>query len=554
MQQFNKISTQSNFIKNLLATTYLPLIRTVREGDYLSEDLLYVFRCNIIKCTQSGYIGSKDILFNAPICKYRVLGEYYFGDRNGKLCTNFISNKKGYDYKTHERLGQYLRNLRDMYGLNLMPLYNCFSNQPFETHHIFKNRVAYTRDDYKTKLFKVPVRFNQDYTICIENVGVTTIAPAFIKNNQLLKLNNTRFGNGIEVTNRYNSLHSGEMITSYSNTSFRQPFVVRFNNMPESKRVTYTITNDVDYSQTFDSADAFNTFLEDTRFDVLDFSETFHDLTTLDKKLLKRYFVKVDLTEDEFNTRSYTLYHTVKHKSSSTKVPPTYTFEIVTGSYDSDDTYYKAIVNPSDRGWYIFDTDTNEFSKETDSFIGINKYYIPLDTTVTKEKVYDIDIENCNFYNKIEQDLYMLIQVPSSFDQNIVVLEGDYTRTKGFKEIDNTLVYQMPDFMQDFLYTHNLSLMNCTSDNVIPFSNVLIQFLLWNAISGMDSINNDMDRISTKLKEKRPDEYLIKITNYWHEAYRKLVSDYAYDNGEKYCQDNLGYITTDIEQLINKEM
>src|SRR5574344_367063 len=126
MQKFNKVTTESNFIKNLLATTFLPLVRTVREGDYITEDRLYVLKCNIIRCTASGYIGNKNILFNHPLATYRIMGEYHFGEKNDKLCTNFISSSEGYDYLTHERLGQYLRNLRDMYGLNLMPLYNCF--------------------------------------------------------------------------------------------------------------------------------------------------------------------------------------------------------------------------------------------------------------------------------------------------------------------------------------------------------------------------------------------------------------------------------------------
>ena len=38
-QEFNKVTTTSNFIKNLLISTYLPLIRTVRDFDYIVADL-----------------------------------------------------------------------------------------------------------------------------------------------------------------------------------------------------------------------------------------------------------------------------------------------------------------------------------------------------------------------------------------------------------------------------------------------------------------------------------------------------------------------------------
>ena len=173
-QEFNKVTTTSNFIKNLLISTYLPLIRTVRDFDYIIKDRLYVYKCEIIKCTKSGYLltGYKNVKFDGDRAAYRVVTEYYFGERNDKLCTNYISNSEGYDSITHERLGKYLRSLRDMYDLNLMPLYNCFSNQILQAHHITSARVEKTATDYNTKIYKVPIRFNTDYTICMENLNI----------------------------------------------------------------------------------------------------------------------------------------------------------------------------------------------------------------------------------------------------------------------------------------------------------------------------------------------------------------------------------------------
>ena len=195
-QEFNKVSTTSNFIKNLLISTYLPLIRTVRDYDYILANRLYVYKCNIIKCNKSGYIvtGYQHENFKGDRAQFRILSEYYFGEQNDKLCTNYISNSEGYDSLTHERLGKYLRSLRDMYDLNLMPLYNCFSNNILQGHHIVckgnwqKDKVEKTSDDYGKKVYKIPIRFNTDYTICMENLGVTTFAPAFIKNSNLVTM------------------------------------------------------------------------------------------------------------------------------------------------------------------------------------------------------------------------------------------------------------------------------------------------------------------------------------------------------------------------------
>ena len=54
MIQFNKVSTTSNFIKQLLNNTYLPVIRTVRPGDYIIKGRLYILKCTLLRCTKSG--------------------------------------------------------------------------------------------------------------------------------------------------------------------------------------------------------------------------------------------------------------------------------------------------------------------------------------------------------------------------------------------------------------------------------------------------------------------------------------------------------------------
>ena len=60
MIEFNKVSIASYFIKNLLNSTFLPRFRTVREHDYILKDRIYIYKCNIIKCTNSGYIVVKN--------------------------------------------------------------------------------------------------------------------------------------------------------------------------------------------------------------------------------------------------------------------------------------------------------------------------------------------------------------------------------------------------------------------------------------------------------------------------------------------------------------
>lgn len=419
MQKFNKISLYSNVIKNLLALTYLPLIKTVRIGDYICEGRLYVLRCEIIKCTQSGYIYSYDGGIEGT-ARWKRLQEFYFGDKNGKLCTNYISESEGYDYKTHERLGKYLRNLRDMYGLNLMPLYNCFSNQPLENHIITTDKIKQTSANNNTKVYKVPIRFNQDYTICIENLGTTTIAPAFIRHNALLIANNTIYGNSIDITNQYLSLHKFDNIHTFAKTTFGKPIKIRFNNVPEKKQ-----------------------------------------LKVLDKS-----------------------------------------------NYQYTDVSY------------------------------------------------EISAETVAHFENVEDHLYMLIQVPKVFEQNIVILEGDYTQLDSQKIVSGTKVDKLTDVQYDTFYTHDLNLMMATSKEPRPFSPMLVEFLLWNAISTLDTINNDLDRLSIILKEKyipyTSDIYTYP--NYWVPRYRQAISDFINYHTKGVIQDNLGYVTKNIEEYIYKDI
>lgn len=467
MQEFNKVSTTSNFIKELLNTTYLPVIRTVQAGDYIIEGRTYIYKCDIIRCDKTGYVLPYPDSTLSPKAVFHQIGEYTFGEKNGKLCTNFTSNHEGYDSLTHERLGDYLRALRDMYGLNLMPMYNCFSRNSLAQYHIFTDGIRKTHYNYHTKLYKVPIRFNTDYTICIENVGKTTFAPAFIRNEHLVTLNKTDIGDNIDVTNRYISLHTTDVISTYSGMRFFDPIVIRFNNIPETRTVEYTVSsNDVEY-------------------------------------------IKVELSALDSTT------------------------------------------NPQALGWYV--QSDNIYEPTTDTNVDLSKtYYIKADILSTSYYTYDIEDVHCAMYDSIEDIFYMLIQVPESFDSNIVVLEGDYRNTQSDKYYNQLDIRNYPENYLDKLFTHDIRLMRMNVPQVIPFSDTLIQFLLWNAIDNLDTINLDMDRLLKSLANLylNPDEKYY--ANYWYFRYREILSRYSKHNQLEYIDDNYGYVTSDVEALLSR--
>ena len=496
MQQFNKISLYSNVIKNLLATTYLPMIRSVREGDYICKDRFYVFRCEFVKCTKSGFIASKGFISNKSIAKWETLQECHFGDKDGKLSTNFVSNCEGYDYRTHERLGQYLRNLRDMYGLNLLPLYNCFSNQPLENHIIKGNSIRHTSAYNNTKMYKIPIKFNQDYTICIENLGKTTIAPAFLRHNNLVKQNNTQYGNGIDITNQYLSLHAHDNIHNFVNTSFGKPIKVRFDNYPHTK--------DLDV-------------LNHVSTEKIEEVETFVSGTT-----------KIEFTAVTPGT--------------------IYLLDEDGNQVDNEDGNSPATI---DKEGVVTQTSFKEGKSATD-VKQIAYTYVECSRNKVKYEITDemvarfADVENC---------LYMLIQVPRVFDQNIVILEGDYTDLESQKIVDALFIDNLPDYLYDKYYIHDLSLMTVTTKDILPFSPVLVEFLLWNAICTLDTINNDFDRFSIALSGEyvpNTEDFTYNYPHFWVSRYRQIISDFVKFHSTNVLQDNLGYGTRNIEEYINK--
>ena len=152
-------------------------------------------------------------------------------------------------------------------------------------------------------------------------------------------------------------------------------------------------------------------------------------------------------------------------------------------------------------------------------------------------------------YDYIEDELYLLIQVPVVFDSNIVILEGDYTDTSKTKYYDDGKLELFSDARLDRLFINNLKLMKVGTKRIIPYSDTLIQYLLWHVICNLDSINNDMDRLLYQLNLSG--ETVTNYTgNYWFTKYREIVFNYANTFPKKYIQDNMGYVTTEIEDII----
>ena len=234
-QKFFTNTIESKFIKNLLLNTPLPLQKTVSSGDKVIKGEVYIYHNNIIRCDRTGFIYGEDHseLFanndvfvsenlmvddEGMIAKYTVLQPFYFGNNYPKLTSIYRSPYGYYDTYTHEVLGNYLRCLRDISGIDLMPFYNCFSYRVISNLHI--SQSGYVEEANESfKVFAVPVRFDKKYTIAVDCSSVVRIMPVFYSNFGLM-----RDRSGGNFTDK---LKIG--VSEYNGASFKSPIVYSVN-------------------------------------------------------------------------------------------------------------------------------------------------------------------------------------------------------------------------------------------------------------------------------------------------------------------------------------
>ena len=196
LQEFYKDTIQSNYIKYILNQEYIPTVPFTSNIIHVTKGNIYIHDGYFVKANISDAveairedIKNKPNMYDVYFTKYEP---YVFGKQYKGLTTNYKSNTKGYDSTTHYYLGEYLRAYKAYYGIDLMPFYNCYSNEYIdylylnynvENHHIeIKNS-----QNKKYKLISVPIKFCTKYTIAIQCNTEVTIAPMFIGKKGLLK-------------------------------------------------------------------------------------------------------------------------------------------------------------------------------------------------------------------------------------------------------------------------------------------------------------------------------------------------------------------------------
>lgn len=203
MLEFNNNHIFTGFLKQLLSSFCLPACKVYTKefakyaANYGEEDprIVESFDC----------ISSTRLPTRVSYLKDSEVFDFFYDQKTGKtawkkqnnlfyardahipgLTRRLKSPGTSYDTTTHEYLGDFLRFVRDYYDINLMSLYNCFSNR--EIRNIlflktvmktkldengdevkYKQEVArFDSNDSRYKIYALPVKLFENYTIAID--------------------------------------------------------------------------------------------------------------------------------------------------------------------------------------------------------------------------------------------------------------------------------------------------------------------------------------------------------------------------------------------------
>lgn len=163
MLRFNNDNIITGEIKQLLKEFNLPKVRVWKEGITIFPGFFYIKNNNLTVGVETNGVVS-----------LQTVEPYVYGKDLKNLTKNLLVTDMIYDSYTHKYLGDYLRFYRDMKNINLMSMYNCFSNELAKNLNIeVKDVTGATKFKFDTennnfKIYMVPVKFFENYTIGIE--------------------------------------------------------------------------------------------------------------------------------------------------------------------------------------------------------------------------------------------------------------------------------------------------------------------------------------------------------------------------------------------------
>lgn len=173
---FNDSSILVGEIKELLASRWLPTCKVLPYGKEAVE---------MNWPDGTAFVG-RGFLSRLKEGKAVRIDSYKPWDFIPNLSKKLEIRNNYYDSYTHAYLGDYLRFVRDAFGLNLMGMYNCFTwDMPKYVQSLDAVKGKFSSDDPSYDLFMFPVKPGKAYTFAIDWHGSIEMCACIYDNNVL---------------------------------------------------------------------------------------------------------------------------------------------------------------------------------------------------------------------------------------------------------------------------------------------------------------------------------------------------------------------------------
>ena len=190
----------------------LPSCEVWFEGKQCYKDEIYIYKNKILKALRTG----NDLIPDKRGDFYLESANYTWGMKLPNLTTNMRLDSLTYDSYTHNYLGRYLRFYRDYTGIDLMPMYNCFSNDSVSNISIIDNTgKVLMQSDNTCTIYDIDVKLHKVYTVYVSCPTEVELIACYYSNGRVIDLSS-----GYNISFPYESTR-----VIKTNTQFNDPFI-----------------------------------------------------------------------------------------------------------------------------------------------------------------------------------------------------------------------------------------------------------------------------------------------------------------------------------------
>ena len=571
MLKFNNTHIFTGYLKQLLSNFNLPTYRVyTKENQQFFEKNKHESEAiipTVTKYMQGVTDYTPHILYVNYIKDNAV--QRYINNEWQKTPIHFHYNKKElnhtknlvikgntYDSYTHEYLGDYLRFQRDYNNIDLMPLYNCFSNRICSNlnYKSTTGGIEFNSADQRYKIYMLPIKFFKQYTIAIDCITSVEMCCGFY--NSYLDDSDISLNLMADTYEKYGTL------------SFNNPIVYKklLPDLPESIYKNTNYSNKL--TELMQKEESLKLFIKLPRNNTSSITILEGDYTGYNQKI--------------FKTKQQVII-----PAASQLKPYTLNFP----EYSSAEQIKRIGITTNENNTVILKNRSTGATVEFNSNTTDNEYY--------KQKKLDSSSNICYYLTKktgisfINQagDAYNTFEITATEPKYTITVEyfGNSLKTGTLKSeiIDFTTVNSLPLHFETNKFITNyeeddinypaistrefkpycsLQLLWGNTGVSHPFSDRLIEYLTDNVISSQDDIADNIKRAQKIMylnghrfdfaTDKVPGINAgnnIFVSGLWEDkmrniAYDFMVSDHiGYKSNSIYTTDCLGYIDKDVE-------